>query len=109
MKRRNFLARTAIGALSSGVFAATGWLMGTGKLSMVPGPWSTVELDPCPNGSLDCGCLTSANSQCDRDVTCPTGQCSTHEDEAFHCCHNVSVNCEYRFRWYPCDSCPGPC
>ncbi len=111
MKRRNLLIRTAVGTVSTGVFTAVGWLMGTRTLGMA-GTWTTLDQVTCPDGQFDCGCLESSETQCNWTVSGCGGTgpgCATWEWERYHCCLAVSQYCETRYRIYLCGSCPQPC
>ena len=108
MKRRKLLVRSIVGAASTGVFTAAGWLMGTRTLGMA-GTWTTWESITCPDGQFDCGCLDDGEFQCNFGYCAPSGQaCYKSEWEIYVCCQAPATYCETRSRDYLCNSC-SPC
>jgi hypothetical protein len=88
MNRRSFI-RTILGALSSVVFAATGWLMGAGVLTMPTGG------APCPPNNL--GIFTPCVK-----IGCTSGNCVSHL-----CDYNCAPDGAAQF-WWGCSGSP-PC
>jgi hypothetical protein len=108
MKRRNFLVRTAVGALSASVFSVTGWLMGTRSLTMgTPGQWVNQWIDSCTGHREDCVCVNASGSSCSVDTSCPPGnQCRWSEYVYYECCTpSYGDICLLRTRLWSCGGC----
>jgi hypothetical protein len=85
MNRRSLIIKTVVGAISAGVFSASGWLMGAKTLTMpgptppdlpTPGPTSGVGQNEAPCAAPeDCSknCVDT-ETRCWRISTCPEGQ-----------------------------------
>jgi hypothetical protein len=112
MKRRLLIGRAFFGAISAGVFSASGWLMGTRTLTMPAWQWTYPS--SCISGASDCSCTVRQGATCVLYTSCPPGggqyqsRCATYEYMDIACCTNYPDQiCALANRTWPCGSCAG--